>query len=69
MPSAYSSDFLAGALRQRLRWSTGNLQILHRTNPLTLPGLTLLQRILFWDYIVVGWFALCNVAVMLMPLV
>lgn len=31
--------------KQRMRWATGTMQMLFRSNPLTLPGLTLSQRI------------------------
>jgi cellulose synthase (UDP-forming) len=41
-------DDLQAALTQRLRWATGALQILARTNPLSVPGLSTAQAVLFW---------------------
>lgn len=36
-------------LTQRLRWGQGSMQILRRENPLTLPGLTLRQRLVYFN--------------------
>jgi cellulose synthase (UDP-forming) len=40
MPETFES-----AIKQRVRWATGHIQILFQTNPLTLRGLSLSQRI------------------------
>ncbi|HET8629109.1 MAG TPA: glycosyltransferase [Thermomicrobiales bacterium] len=40
---------------QRLRWGTGAMQVLRRENPLTVPGLTLPQR-LAYAATILGWF-------------
>jgi len=46
---------LRSALQQRLRWAQGTLQVLLRQNPLTLPGLSPGQRLMYfatiWDYL------------------
>ena len=39
---------VVSAMRQRLRWATGSLQILARDNPLYKPGLTAAQRTLYF---------------------
>jgi cellulose synthase (UDP-forming) len=36
-------------LTQRLRWGQGSMQILRRENPLWKPGLSLLQRLVYWN--------------------
>ncbi|WP_298816306.1 glycosyltransferase family 2 protein [Chloroflexus sp.] len=40
---------LRSALQQRLRWAQGTIQVLLRENPLTLPGLSLGQRLAYFD--------------------
>ncbi|MEF3273347.1 MAG: glycosyltransferase [Chloroflexus sp.] len=40
---------LRSALQQRLRWAQGTIQVMLRENPLTLPGLTLGQRLAYFD--------------------
>jgi cellulose synthase (UDP-forming) len=46
---------LRSALRQRLRWAQGTLQVLLRESPLTLPGLAPGQRLMYlatiWTYL------------------
>lgn len=40
MPESFESS-----MKQRIRWATGHVQILFQTNPLTMRGLTLPQRV------------------------
>jgi cellulose synthase (UDP-forming) len=40
---------LGSALKQRLRWAQGSLQVLLKDNPLTVPGLTPGQRLMYLD--------------------
>ncbi len=40
---------LRSALQQRLRWAQGTIQVFLRENPLTLPGLSVGQRIAYLD--------------------
>jgi len=42
-------------LLQRRRWGTGAMQVLRADNPLTMPGLTLAQR-LAYAFTLLGWF-------------
>lgn len=62
-------DDLVGIYKQRLRWSTGGLQILCSDNPLLKPGLTVLQTILFfcnaWQYVL----CIPYIVVTLVPLI
>lgn len=51
---------LRTALQQRLRWAQGTIQVMLRENPLRYPGLTLMQRLMYfstmWSYLS-GFFA------------
>lgn len=42
-------DDLGATLKQRLRWAQGTIQVMLQENPLTKPGLTLLQRIQYFQ--------------------
>lgn len=42
-------DDIAGIFKQRLRWAVGALQIFYHANPLQKPGLTPVQRFLFFE--------------------
>jgi hypothetical protein len=59
----------AGVFQQRLRWSMGALQILMRTNPLQMPGLTIAQRLLFFEACAFYWLAIPTVIMMILPIV
>jgi cellulose synthase (UDP-forming) len=51
---------LRTALQQRLRWAQGTIQVMLRENPLRYPGLTKMQRLMYfatmWSYLS-GFFA------------
>lgn len=51
---------LRTALQQRLRWAQGTIQVMLRENPLTYPGLSKMQRLMYfatmWSYLS-GFFA------------
>ncbi len=47
----------------------GAMQILYRSNPLEMPGLTLTQRLLFWESAASNWTSIPAIALMIMPLV
>lgn len=59
----------AGTFLQRLRWAMGAMQILYRSNPLTLPGLTWAQRVLFWESAASNWTAIPAIVMSCMPIV
>jgi hypothetical protein len=44
------------------------LQILARTNPLTVPGLSAVQSLLFFETLAHHWLAVCTVALALLPI-
>ena len=74
--SVYQQEVLAYGLaphtapdyrRQRVRWGQGGMQVARRANPLTLPGLSLPQRLCYLSSILhwfEGWFRL---ALLLIP--
>jgi len=43
---------------QRDRWCRGNIQVLKKWNPLTLPGLSLMQRLIYFDGVLYWFFGL-----------
>ncbi|KAF6262258.1 hypothetical protein COO60DRAFT_1677084 [Scenedesmus sp. NREL 46B-D3] len=59
---------LESALTQRLRWAMGALQILSRTNPLSVPGLNLAQSVLFFEALAHHWLAIATVALGVLPI-
>lgn len=42
-------DDLSSTLKQRLRWAQGTIQVLQQENPLTKPGLTVWQRLQYFQ--------------------
>ncbi|KQV24612.1 hypothetical protein ASC54_08770 [Yonghaparkia sp. Root332] len=62
-------ESFADLLVQRTRWSRGNIQTTRRWNPLTMPGLTPMQRWLYTDGIVYWHFGILKLVFILAPLV
>lgn len=69
VPCVQAPEDLCGVLGQRLRWAMGTLQILLRDNPLTRPGLTFVQSLLFWEAAVHHYLAITTVMLSLLPIV
>lgn len=59
---------LADMLKQRDRWCRGNIQTARKWNPLTLPGLTLMQRWLYSDAVVYWYFGVFKLIYIITPL-
>ncbi|WP_445491808.1 glycosyltransferase [Niallia sp. 03133] len=55
-------------LKQRDRWCRGNIQCARKWNPLTLPGLSWMQRILYFDGILYWFFGVYKMIYVLAPL-
>lgn len=56
-------------ISQRLRWAQGTFQVLFtRTNPMLIPGLNLMQRIIYSSSILYWLTGLCNSILLTMPL-
>ena len=49
LQAGLAPDDVPGVFEQRLRWATGALQIWWRSNPLSRPGMTTTQRLLYYD--------------------
>lgn len=59
----------ADLLCQRTRWACGNIQTAKKWNPLTFPGLSLMQRWIYSDGIVYWHFGILKLVFILAPLV
>jgi cellulose synthase (UDP-forming) len=53
-----SPDSFSDYVNQRDRWCRGNIQVLKKWNPLTLPGLSFMQRLIYFDGVVYWFFGL-----------
>ena len=63
-----SPESFADMLKQRDRWCRGNIQVARKWNPLTLPGLTPMQRWLYLDGFVYWYFGVFKMVYLLTPL-
>ncbi|HKJ11380.1 MAG TPA: glycosyltransferase [Ornithinimicrobium sp.] len=63
-----SPERLGDMLTQRDRWARGNIQAAKKWNPLTLPGLTPIQRWLYLDGVVYWYFGVFKLVYVLVPL-
>lgn len=61
-------ESFATLLTQRTRWSRGNIQTVRKWNPLTLPGLTFMQRWLYLDGIIYWHFGVLKMIFVVAPL-
>ncbi len=61
-------ESFATLLTQRTRWSRGNIQTVRRWNPLTLPGLSFMQRWLYLDGIIYWHFGVLKMVFVVAPL-
>lgn len=53
-----SPDVFGDYVVQRDRWCRGNIQVLKKWNPLKLPGLSLMQRLIYFDGVLYWFFGL-----------
>jgi len=53
-----SPDVFSDYVIQRDRWCRGNIQVLKKWNPLTLPGLSCMQRLIYFDGVLYWFFGL-----------
>lgn len=69
LSAGLAAENIAAHAAQRLRWSRGTLQAFFiQSNPLTIPGLSLLQRLAHLEGLLHWFTSLANVAFLLMPL-
>lgn len=53
-----SPDVFTDYVTQRDRWCRGNIQVLKKWNPLKLPGLSFMQRLIYFDGVLYWFFGL-----------
>ena len=53
---------------QRDRWCRGNIQVLKKWNPLTLPGLSFMQRLIYFDGVLYWFFGLQKIIYIIGPI-
>jgi cellulose synthase (UDP-forming) len=67
LAAGLSPESFADMLKQRDRWCRGNIQVARKWNPLTLSGLTPMQRWLYWDGFVYWYFGVFKMVYLLTP--
>lgn len=63
-----SPDFFSDYVTQRDRWCRGNIQVLKKWNPLKLPGLTFMQRLIYLDGVLYWFFGLQKIIYYIGPM-
>lgn len=63
-----SAESFADYVTQHERWGRGNIQVLKRYKPLSCKGLTLMQRLLYFDGIIYWFFGLQKIIYILCPI-
>lgn len=63
-----SPETYADLLKQRDRWCRGNIQVVRKWNPLTMKGLSWMQKLLYMDGIHYWFFGLYKLVFLLAPL-
>ena len=58
------SDYIV----QRDRWCRGNIQVLKKWNPFTLPGLSFMQRLIYFDGVLYWFFGLQKISYYIGPI-
>ncbi len=53
---------------QRDRWCRGNIQVFKKWNPLTMPGLTFMQRLIYFDGVLYWFFGLQKIGYTIGPI-
>ena len=63
-----SPDNFSDYVVQRDRWCRGNIQVLKKWNPLTLPGLSFMQRLIYFDGVLYWFFGLQKIIYIIGPI-
>lgn len=63
-----SPDSFSDYIVQRDRWGRGNIQVLKKWNPLTLPGLSFMQRLIYFDGVLYWFFGLQKIIYFIGPI-
>lgn len=64
-----SVESFTDLVKQRERWCRGNIQVAKKWKPLTIPGLTLAQRLIYFDGLVYWFFGVQKLIFVLCPLI
>ncbi len=67
--SGLQPETFSGFIQQRARWGQGMWQIFMFHNPWTLPGLSLIQRVLFTNFALFWGFPISRLIMLIMPLI
>jgi len=62
-----SPDTFSDYVVQRDRWARGNIQVMKKWNPLTMPGLNFMQRLIYFDGVLYWFFGLQKLIYFLGP--
>jgi cellulose synthase (UDP-forming) len=63
-----SPDYFADYVVQRDRWCRGNIQVMKKWNPLKLPGLSFMQRLIYMDGVMYWFFGLQKIIYYIGPM-
>lgn len=69
LAAGLAPENLRSFLNQRIRWATGTIQMARLANPLTLPGLSLPQRICYFSSVYYFFFPFARIVFIYAPLV
>lgn len=64
-----SAETFSDLIKQRDRWCRGNIQVAKKWNPLTVKGLNLKQRIIYFDGVIYWFFGVQKMIHILAPLI
>lgn len=64
-----AAESLSDFLGQRVRWARGTIQTMRKWNPITLPGLTVMQRLLYLSSLIYWYFGIFKLIFILAPIV
>jgi len=63
-----SPDSFSDYIVQRDRWARGNIQVMKKWNPLTMPGLNFMQRLIYFDGVLYWFFGLQKLVYFIGPI-
>lgn len=69
LAAGLAPEDLRSFLKQRIRWATGTIQMTRLANPLTLPGLSLPQRLCYFSSVYYFFFPFARIVFIYAPLV
>ncbi|WP_404328266.1 glycosyltransferase family 2 protein [Mesobacillus maritimus] len=64
-----TAETLQDYLQQRIRWARGTIQTMRKWNPITLPGLSVVQRLVYVSYFLYWYFGVFRMVFIFAPIV